>query len=205
MLTSTSYKELQKNKYFPQRKSSKPNEPIQKPGARDGTPILDLLVRGILETPKQCRLFPLLLVAQQNLMVNPCCWRYQYFGCRIWRNQIGADLKASSLLTNFYSTRQHYVSCWEGNVTNSLTQLWALWASYNDRHDDIAHGCSGAEYVIQLSNSFLAGFKDRSTGENSCLQRCRVGEFKDPQGEPATLILLNIISILCSKFVSLYP
>lgn len=44
-----------------------------------------------------------------ELDIKPCCTLY--FGCRIWRNQAGIELEASSLLTGFHHARRCPVFC----------------------------------------------------------------------------------------------
>lgn len=73
--------------------------------------------------PTQYRLLPLLLVAYQNLIIRPCCWRYSF--CQsTWRKQVSTDQKAFSLLDSFQSTGRCYVVWWGVGVTSGLIQLW---------------------------------------------------------------------------------
>lgn len=55
-------------------------------------------------SPKQYKLFPLLLIAHHKLMLRHgmAAEDAAHFGHRAWRNQVGTNQKASSLVASFH-------------------------------------------------------------------------------------------------------
>lgn len=135
------------------------------------------------------------LVAHQNLMVRPCCWRLHTH----WSQKMEKSSwywPGNFLLAGyFHSTRRWYADCGTGWFISRLTQMWTTVMKI--RH---AHRCNNGTNVMAVTHHFLTGFKahpQEKTHANYCKSAWKhtVGELIVPWGEPTAVVLLNGHSI----------
>lgn len=97
---------------------------------------LKLLIRSVLETPKQYRLFPLLFISQWSWWWDLITKDSIHLGHRTWGNQVGAEQEPPSMLPSSLSTRRCYTCCWRwgGGSHQQSSQDVNLMNYYNDWH-----------------------------------------------------------------------
>lgn len=116
-------------------------------------------------SPKQYRLFSLLLVAHWNLVVRPSCWRHQLL---LWSRDIeklhGTNQGESSLLASFHGSRRSCVGYWGWEGCHHQSYLSVNPVTYNN------DGLWQDKYDIGtddmgVTNHILTGFDAYSTDE----------------------------------------
>lgn len=162
-----------------------------KPSARWETPPLWLLVMDVPESPPHQQTIQAIAVTLARTTSRwqvPTAEGTIYSGHGTWRNHVGTDLEAFSMMARFHSTGRCCAGCWGWCWDDHQECYLSLDAmSYSLNHVRCAQNCNSGTNIIKITNHFVITSKILSTEESTCpilqiCQRTRCWGANKPQG-----------------------